>query len=631
MNLLRLITMLILCLVAFAITHIANGASYDISQSEAELQPYMSSYFTISGDKFTHFSADQVATIPRDIWQEKKFQAGKIALEKGVNWYSLSLQNNSDAIRSLYLSVGNTFQLSSVQVYAEQVSGQLEERHTQLSNSNLWYSNIVVPARTDVQFFVKVVSDIDQTTPMMVVDHQLFIENYSNQQLRNGLAIGGLLSLSLVFILLYVASKDKVIGVLAGYFVCRAMMLSVLLGGHLFYFYPHNPELRLFEFPLLAIISSIFYLWLAYALFRINKLSRFLHHTIVRISWMLFAFLPVSLMLPSSVNIMICALVLSLILLFLAGVGFYLHKLKQRLALLFSVVMLIQVTFTIIIMLGFYFNIEAFEDRETLHIASFVLNVLLIIFLVSRKYYYQIQDQNIIQKQAFENAISSKKAQDDLLALQQENQEVLEQKVQQRTLELNIALNELEVANQELEQKNTLDELTGLYNRRFYDQKILAEYRRSKRNLTPLSLVLIDIDHFKKVNDNYGHLAGDQCLSWLSNTIKQKLKRSTDLGCRYGGEEFCLILPDTEQQGAVAFAEEIRQQIEHAQFNYQSTPIAITISCGVSTYIQQKSAQPEHLFFAADSALYQAKRAGRNQVKVQDITDQLILQEQNND
>ncbi|MFB0999700.1 MAG: diguanylate cyclase, partial [Colwellia sp.] len=88
-----------------------------------------------------------------------------------------------------------------------------------------------------------------------------------------------------------------------------------------------------------------------------------------------------------------------------------------------------------------------------------------------------------------------------------EDTDALESKVQERTLELNIALQELEDANKELQEKNTLDELTGLYNRRFYDQKIQAEFRRSRRNLTPLSLVVIDIDYFKKVNDNYGHLA----------------------------------------------------------------------------------------------------------------------------
>lgn len=195
-----------------------------------------------------------------------------------------------------------------------------------------------------------------------------------------------------------------------------------------------------------------------------------------------------------------------------------------------------------------------------------------------------------------------------------EETDELESKVQERTLELNIALQELEEANKELQEKNTLDELTGLYNRRFYDQKIQAEFRRSRRNLTPLSLVVIDIDHFKKVNDNYGHLAGDECLVAVSACIKKCLRRSADISCRYGGEEFCLILPETDSKGALVLADELRESIENCQISYNNIAIKLTISCGISTYLQQKNVKPEHLFAVADQALYKAKDNGRNQI-----------------
>jgi diguanylate cyclase (GGDEF)-like protein len=200
-----------------------------------------------------------------------------------------------------------------------------------------------------------------------------------------------------------------------------------------------------------------------------------------------------------------------------------------------------------------------------------------------------------------------------------EEQDELESKVQERTLELNIALQELEEANKELQEKNTLDELTGLYNRRFYDQKILAEYRRSRRNLTQLSLLVIDIDHFKNINDSYGHLAGDKCLIAVAACIKKCLRRSADIGCRYGGEEFCLILPETDSKGAIAQAEELRESIAACQINYNNIDINLTISCGVSTYQQQQNIKPEHIFSTADHALYQAKKRGRNQVQQQDF------------
>ncbi|MEI6894062.1 MAG: diguanylate cyclase [Colwellia sp.] len=208
-----------------------------------------------------------------------------------------------------------------------------------------------------------------------------------------------------------------------------------------------------------------------------------------------------------------------------------------------------------------------------------------------------------------------KKVMKKMVAEQQDNQYLLEDKVQERTLELNIALQELESANHELERKNTLDELTGLHNRRFYDQKILAEYRRSHRNHTPLSLVLIDIDHFKAVNDNYGHLAGDHCIVTLSKYIKRSLKRSTDKAFRYGGEEFCLILPNTDAEGALLMAEQLRVSISEQVFQFQDIKLCVTICCGVYTYQQQVNIGPEQMFSGADKALYQAKHNGRNQTK----------------
>jgi diguanylate cyclase (GGDEF)-like protein len=238
-------------------------------------------------------------------------------------------------------------------------------------------------------------------------------------------------------------------------------------------------------------------------------------------------------------------------------------------------------------------------------------------YLIEKKY---LKDQLL---QAKKDISFAKNSYQLLSEQQKEGQGLLEERVQERTLELHIALQELEEANRELEQKNTLDELTGLFNRRYYDQKIIAEYRRSKRNLTPLSLIIIDIDHFKTVNDSYGHLAGDQCLVWLSNHLKESLKRSTDMAFRYGGEEFCIILPDTDENGAIALAEALRKIIEHRVYIHESIEISLTISSGVFTYIQQDNIKPEQIFTRADKALYEAKNNGRNEVRV--YKDQLII------
>ncbi|MBS0286031.1 MAG: GGDEF domain-containing protein [Proteobacteria bacterium] len=156
--------------------------------------------------------------------------------------------------------------------------------------------------------------------------------------------------------------------------------------------------------------------------------------------------------------------------------------------------------------------------------------------------------------------------------------------------------------------------LTQVGNRAAYNKAIATEIDFSKRHNTPFSLILIDIDKFKNINDKYGHHAGDQLLIWLSNLISQ-LNRNTDNLFRYGGEEFALILRHTPLDGAHCVAKRLCEQIEHAAFEYQKQSLSVTISAGVATFLADDTA--EKIFLRADSALYKAKRSGRNNVCIQ--------------
>ena len=206
-------------------------------------------------------------------------------------------------------------------------------------------------------------------------------------------------------------------------------------------------------------------------------------------------------------------------------------------------------------------------------------------------------------------------AQKDLLALQENTTEDLEYKVQERTLELEIALRELSETNRELQEKNTLDALTGIRNRSYFDKKYQAEIRRSRREKTQLSVVMMDIDHFKKVNDQYGHLVGDECIKTVAYTLQKSLKRPSDAVCRYGGEEFALILPSTDLEGAILLVERLRAEIEKISIQIEDTSVNITISAGIGTAIADLN-HPEDIILAlADKQLYAAKNAGRNNVQ----------------
>lgn len=207
------------------------------------------------------------------------------------------------------------------------------------------------------------------------------------------------------------------------------------------------------------------------------------------------------------------------------------------------------------------------------------------------------------------------------LKWQQESTEQLEENIQTRTFELQVALNELADKNRILEEQNTQDALTGVRNRAYFDKKILAELKRSRREQRPLALVMLDIDHFKQINDNHGHLAGDAVIRGVAQRIASQLKRSSDYVCRYGGEEFALILPNTDAQGVCELAEQIRLTIAAAPFDTEIGALQVHISAGCYAALVAPDMLSTDFIHAADQALYQAKKAGRNQIKLAVASD----------
>ncbi|WP_333652090.1 diguanylate cyclase [Dissulfurispira sp.] len=170
---------------------------------------------------------------------------------------------------------------------------------------------------------------------------------------------------------------------------------------------------------------------------------------------------------------------------------------------------------------------------------------------------------------------------------------------------------------EELEKLLYRDYLTGLYNRRFFMERFFEEMAWSVRYKEPLSLMMLDIDFFKKINDTYGHGCGDEILKQISNALLSVL-RTEDIVARYGGEEFIILLPNTNPEGALTAAEKLRVTVQDKNFLCESGDIrlSVTISIGVTTYNGETELSPDRLIGQADGALYSAKEGGRNRVVV---------------
>jgi diguanylate cyclase (GGDEF)-like protein len=178
---------------------------------------------------------------------------------------------------------------------------------------------------------------------------------------------------------------------------------------------------------------------------------------------------------------------------------------------------------------------------------------------------------------------------------------------------------ELKHHRDRLESLVATDGLTGIPNRRQFDEFLIREWRRAMRSHVQLSLILMDIDYFKLFNDHYGHLAGDDCLRRLAQAIAECAKRPTDLVARYGGEEFACILPDTNLDGALIVANNMRKKVKGLKINHAYSNVVdhITLSLGVATLIPSQGRSRDDLISAADALLYEAKRGGRDRVGYQ--------------
>ena len=179
---------------------------------------------------------------------------------------------------------------------------------------------------------------------------------------------------------------------------------------------------------------------------------------------------------------------------------------------------------------------------------------------------------------------------------------------------------ELLETNKRLELLSITDGLTKLHNHRFFQDELARAFEESQRYERPLSLAMIDIDFFKKINDTYGHAVGDDVLKGAAKLYRHSV-RSTDLVARYGGEEFAVMMPETTLQDGIAFAEKIRHLVEETPMETQAGPVRSTVSIGVASVPHSRIRSAKELIVAADKALYRAKRNGRNQVQAEKRRD----------
>lgn len=235
------------------------------------------------------------------------------------------------------------------------------------------------------------------------------------------------------------------------------------------------------------------------------------------------------------------------------------------------------------------------------------LEVILLAFAIVER----INEERRLRFRAQEETLASERrvfeAQSLTLAAQREANEMLEQRVRART-------EELQAANAKLEELSATDQLTGVRNRRYLDRVLQEEYARAYRYRDNIAVMLLDIDHFKRFNDVWGHQVGDDCLRQVAAVLMEAVRAPIDHVARYGGEEFCIVMPQTGADGAAVVAERIRLAVQDMDFVVDGERLPVTISIGLAAHIPVAMEGSRELVKQADIALYQAKGEGRNRV-----------------
>jgi len=224
------------------------------------------------------------------------------------------------------------------------------------------------------------------------------------------------------------------------------------------------------------------------------------------------------------------------------------------------------------------------------------------------------------QAKALEHEAQARLAQQELLASKDQANRLLEQRVEERTRDLNSTLDQLTLANNQLQLLSTTDGLTQVSNRGFFDKALVTEHRRALRVNCAISIIIFDIDHFKRINDTYGHIGGDECLRGLAKLMKSLVTRTGDVLARYGGEEFVVMLIDPDLESSLVMAERFRAAIQDLDIPFGEGIIKFTASFGVACIVPDESISPTDILACADKALYQSKLAGRNCVRAGTIS-----------
>lgn len=459
--------------------------------------------------------------------------------------------------------------------------------------------------------------------PIRIWEEAEFISFTSSRNLALGIFFGILVAMGVSNAFLTVTTGNVSFLYYSGYIINLALTLATLHGYGFAYIWADSALFQSKAILLFSNATILFATLFTRSLLPISDYSGKVDALVKANAWIYAINIVASLFLPYSLMIKVFLLLLSITVIFTMWLGVWLAFRGVVVARYFSIAWGFLLVSGLSASLDNVNLIELPIPSNSLLIIGGAVETLILALILAINYSASRDDLVDAKQFALEQEKQANIAKESLIEAQKRHQDDLEYKVEERTLELEVTLRELSEVNQELERLNAIDPLTGAHNRRHFDKKLRSEGRRSRREQTPLSLIIIDVDHFKTINDKYGHDGGDECLIHVTKMFQAHIHRPTDDLCRIGGEEFAVILPNTDIEGALHVAQSMRRGLELSTFEYGGETIRLTASAGLSTTVIVDEDHAQNLFKFADELLYQAKATGRNKVVHKKLQEKL--------
>lgn len=466
----------------------------------------------------------------------------------------------------------------------------------------------------ELVMFTRIESSGPLKAKMKLWSHQEYISYISAHRLFMGVFFGYMIAMCVLNLCLWISMRTISFAVYATYVLTFTLIIASIQGLSFRFLWPENIWLQERSVAIFSYLMMGLVVVFSRLILELNTRKPRLSKILKVIQFLYFGCGILSLLLSYSfmLQLLLITLLITIPILLYASVSMSIQG--SQIARYFSA------AWGVLLLSGIITSADTFQwfdfpiESSYMLMVGAIIETLLLALALALSFNAQRQQNRQARLKIIESEKAEAFAKDELLRVQQEAKEQLEYAVDERTLELEIALRELNEVNNELETLSSIDPLTGLINRRSFDKRVLGEARRSRRERTPMSIAMLDIDHFKLINDQYGHQAGDECLRQFAKMLKTVMKRPSDVLCRFGGEEFIIILPNTTLEGAANVMEKVRQAIEQMKVEAESSVINFTVSIGVTSRVVGSDTDHQLMVSYADKQLYSAKETGRNKV-----------------